>query len=121
FDAALDCGLVVNPDGVKHQIEGGILMSLSSAIREEVKFEGGKMTNGTLATYDPVRMRDTPPVVNTVIIDNPTEPMAGVGEPGVAPAIGAVANAIYDACGARMFQAPFTPERILAALAEAGE
>lgn len=118
FDAALDPGLVVNPEGVKNQIEGGILMSLSSAIREEVKFEGGKFLNGTLATYNPIRMQDTPATVNVTVISDPTQPMAGVGEPGVAPAIGAVANAIYDACGARLFQAPFTPERILAALAE---
>lgn len=118
FDAAVDAGLVVNPEGVKHQIEGGILMSLSTAIREELKFEGGKLLNGTLATYDPIRMQDTPAIVNTTIISDPNQPMAGIGEPGVAPVIAAVANAIYDACGARMFQAPFTPERILAALAE---
>lgn len=121
FDAAVDPGLVVNPDGVKHQIEGGILMSLSAAIREEILFEGGKVLNGTISQYAPIVMRDTPAVVNTTIISDSTQPMAGIGEPGVAPVIGAVGNAIYDACGARLFQAPFTPERILAALAEAGE
>lgn len=118
FDAAVDPGLVVNPEGVKNQIEGGILMSVSAAIREEIKFEGGKILNPTFATYNPVRMNDTPAVINTVVISDPNQPMAGIGEPGVAPVIGAIANAIYDACGARLFQAPFTPERILAALAE---
>lgn len=119
IDAALDAGLVVNPEAVKHQIEGGMLMSLSTAIREEIKFEGGKLLNGTFATYAPIVMRDTPAVINTTIISDPTQPMAGIGEPGVAPMIGAVANAIYDACGARLFQAPFTAERILEALAGA--
>lgn len=119
IDAALDPGLVVNPEGVKHQIEGGILMSLSTAIREGIDFEGGKILNGTMATYNPIRMGDTPAIVNTTIISDPNEPMGGIGEPGVAPVIGAVANAIYDAVGVRLFQAPFTPERILAALEEA--
>ncbi len=119
IDAALDPGLVVNPEGVKHQIEGGILMSLSTAIREGIDFEGGKILNGTMATYNPIRMGDTPAIVNTTIISDPNEPMGGIGEPGVAPVIGAVANAIYDAVGVRLFQAPFTPERILTALEEA--
>lgn len=118
FHAAVDPGLAVNPEGVKHQIEGGILMSLSAAIREEVIFEGGRLINNTLSEYGPIRMIDTPPIVEVQVFSDPTLPMGGVGEPGVAPVIGAVANAIYDACGARLFQAPFTPDRVLAALTE---
>lgn len=117
-DVAVDPGLAVNPEGIRHQIEGGVLMSLSAAIREEVTFEGGKLTNGTFGQYAPIVMRDTPPTVTVTIISDPTMPMSGIGEPGVAPVLGAVANAIYDACGARMFQAPFTAERILAAMAQ---
>ena len=93
-------------------------MSLSSALREEVTFQGGKITNGTFSKYAPIVMRDTPVAVNVIIISDPTQPMTGVGEAGVAPVLGAVANAIYDACGARVFQAPFTAERILAAMIE---
>ena len=120
IEAAVDPGLAVNPEGIRHQIGGGAMMSLSAAIREEVTFEGGKLTNGTFAQYAPIVMRDTPATVNVTIISDPTQPMTGIGEPGVAPVLGAVANAIYDACGARLFQAPFTAERILAALEEAG-
>ena len=118
LDIAVDPGLAVNPEGIRHQIGGGAMMSLSAALREEITFEGGKLTNGTFAQYAPLVMRDTPPDVTVTIISDPTQPMSGIGEPGVAPVIGAVANAIYDACGARVFQAPFTPERVLAALAE---
>jgi len=119
LEIAVDPGLAVNPEAIKHQISGGAMMSLSAAIREELTFEGGKLTNGTFAQYAPIVMRDTPPAVNVTVLSDPTQPMSGIGEPGVAPALGAVANAIYDACGARVFQAPFTPERILAALADA--
>jgi isoquinoline 1-oxidoreductase len=117
-DVAVDPGLAVNPEGIRHQIEGGVLMSLSAAIREEVTFEGGKLTNGTFSQYAPIVMRDTPPTVTVTIISDPTMPMSGIGEPGVAPVLGAVANAIYDACGARLFQAPFTAERILSAMSD---
>lgn len=116
FDVALDPGLAVNPEAIKHQIEGGVVQSLSAVLREEVKFENGKLTNGTFSQYAPILMRDAPPVINVTILSDPTQPMGGIGEPGVAPVIGAVANAVYDAVGARMFRAPFTPERILAAL-----
>lgn len=116
FDAALDPGLAVNPESISHQIQGGIVQSLSAVLREEVVFENGKLTNGTFAQYAPIVMRDAPPEINVVVLSDPTQPMGGIGEPGVAPVIGAVANAIYDAVGARVFQAPFTPERILAAL-----
>jgi CO/xanthine dehydrogenase Mo-binding subunit len=95
-------------------------MSLSAALREEVTFEGGKITNGTFSQYAPIVMRDTPAVINVTIISDPAQPMTGIGEPGVAPVLGAVANAIYDACGARVFQAPFTAERILSAMSETG-
>ena len=118
MDIAVDPGLAVNPEAIKHQIGGGAMMSLSGALREELTFANGKLTNGTFAQYAPIVMRDSPPTINVTVISDPTLPMSGIGEPGVAPALGAVANAIYDACGARLFQAPFTPERILAALAE---
>ncbi|MGB3329349.1 MAG: molybdopterin cofactor-binding domain-containing protein [Thermomicrobiales bacterium] len=118
MDIAVDPGLAVNPEAIKHQIGGGAMMSLSGAIREELTFANGKLTNGTFSQYAPIVMRDSPPTINVTVFSDPTLPMSGIGEPGVAPAVGAVANAIYDACGARLFQAPFTPERILAALAE---
>ena len=113
--AALDPGLAVNPEAITHQIEGAIVQSLSAALREGVTFEGGKLTNGTFSQYAPIVMRDAP-TIGVTILSDPTQPMGGVGEPGVAPVLGAVANAIYDAVGARVFEVPFTPERILAAL-----
>ncbi|HWV34647.1 MAG TPA: molybdopterin cofactor-binding domain-containing protein, partial [Thermomicrobiales bacterium] len=117
-DAAIDPGLALNPEAITHQIEGAIVQSLSAAIREEITFENGKLTNGTFSQYAPIVMRDAPAISVTVLSD-PSLPMGGVGEPGVAPVLGAVANAIYDAVGARVFQAPFTAERILEALGNA--
>lgn len=115
-EAALDPGLAVNPESIKHQIEGSIIMSLSAALREGITFEaGGKLTNGTFSQYAPVVMRDAP-TINVTVLSDPTAPMGGIGEPGVAPLLGAVGNAIYDAVGARVFEVPFTPERILKAL-----
>lgn len=115
IEVALDPGLAVNPDAIAHQIEGGVIQSLSAALREAIAFEGGKLTNGTFSQYQPIVMRDAPEI-NVTILSDPTQPMGGIGEPGVAPVLGAVANAIYDAVGARVFEAPFTPERILTAL-----
>ncbi len=114
-EAAIDPGLAVNPEAIKHQIEGSIIQSLSAALREGITFEGGKLTNGTFSQYKPIVMRDAPSIGVTVLSD-PSRPMGGVGEPGVAPTLGAVGNAIYDAIGARVFEVPFTPDRILAAL-----
>lgn len=114
-DVAIDCGLVINPEAVKHQVEGSVVLGTSSALREIIKFESGKVTNASFADYAPITMRESPRV-DTVFVEDKTAPMTGVGEPAVAPVAGAVMNALYDLVGIRLFDMPFTPDRVLAEL-----
>lgn len=115
FDAVIDCGLCVNPLGVTDQVEGAIVLSLSPTLTEEITFKDGVVTDPTFGQYKPLRMDQSPPV-DVVIVPNIHEAMGGVGEPGVAPVPGAVANAVYDAIGVHLFEMPFTPDRVLAAI-----
>lgn len=114
-DAAFDCGLVVNPDAVKYQIEGAIVLSASPTLSEAITFANGQVTNPTWNQYHPLRLKDVP-TVDVVLVDNPTQPMAGVGEPAVPALPAAVSNAVYDAIGIRLREMPFTPDKVLAAL-----
>ena len=111
-DVAIDCGLVVNPEGVRHQVEGSVVLGVSSALREIIKFENGRVTNASFADYAPITMRESP-TVDVVFVEDKTQPMTGVGEPAVAPVAGAVANAIYDLLGIRLYDLPFTADRVL--------
>jgi len=112
---AHDCGLIVNPDGVKNQIEGNIIQSLSRALKEEVKFDEYRVTSIDWDSY-PILTFSEVPEVDIVLIDRPDQPALGAGEPAHITTAAAVANAIFDATGARVRQVPFTPERIKAAL-----
>ncbi|CAA9562500.1 MAG: Isoquinoline 1-oxidoreductase beta subunit [uncultured Thermomicrobiales bacterium] len=114
-DVAIDCGLVINPEAVKHQVEGSVVLGVSSALREIIKFEGGRVTNPSFAEYAPITMRESP-TVDTVFVEDKSQPMSGVGEPAVAPVAGAIANAIYDLVGIRLYDLPFTADRVLAEL-----
>jgi isoquinoline 1-oxidoreductase len=117
FDVAVDCGLVVNPEAATHQCEGAVVLGTSSTLREITKFENGTVTNPTFADYAPITMREAPPV-NVVFVEDKSNAMGGIGEPAVAPTAGAIANALYDLAGVRLFDKPFTPDRVLAALKE---
>ena len=112
---AHDCGLIINPDGVKNQIEGNIIQSLSRALKEEVQFDERRITSVDWQTY-PILTFSEVPEIEIVLIDRPDQPAIGVGEPSTVTTAAAVANAIYDATGARLRQIPFTPERLRAAL-----
>lgn len=114
--AAVDCGLVVNPQGVTDQVEGAIVLSTSTALKEKITFENGRVTNPSFEQYGMLTMREAPSV-DVVFVEDKNNPMGGIGEPGVAPLPGAVANAVYDAIGVRLTELPFTPDRVLAALA----
>ena len=114
-DVAVDCGLVVNPDAASSQIEGSVVFSLSPTLREAIAFDNGRVTNNTWGTYRPINMTEIPSI-DVVFVEDKTQPMAGIGEPAVAPVPGAVANAIYDAVGVRLYEMPFTADRILAAI-----
>jgi CO/xanthine dehydrogenase Mo-binding subunit len=113
---AHDCGLMINPDGVKAQVEGCIIQTLSRALFEEVSFDRAKVTSVDWASYPIMKMPDVPKL-EIELIDRPTEPPLGAGEAATAPVAAALANAIFDATGARMRVVPFTPERVKAAMA----
>lgn len=114
---AHDCGLIVNPDGARNQVEGNVLQSLSRALKEEVRFEAGGVTSLDWDTY-PILTFSEVPELDIVLLNRPDQPALGTGEPATVTTAPAVANAVYAACGARMRQVPFTPARVRAALAQ---
>src|SRR5262245_40900968 len=117
-----DCGLVINPEGLKRSVEGGILHSISRAIYEEVKFDNEKVTSVDWRTHPTLTHADAPAKLEVVIVNGdpnpnrPDLPHYGAGEASCKPTIAAVANAIFDATGVRLRRVPFRPERVLAAL-----
>jgi CO/xanthine dehydrogenase Mo-binding subunit len=119
---AHDCGLVINPLGVRRAIEGGMLHSLSRALYEEVQFDGEKTTGRDWVTHPSLRHADTPAKIDIVLVNGdpnpnrPDLPHYGAGETICKPLIAAVANAIYDATGVRLRRVPFRAPRVLAAL-----
>jgi nicotinate dehydrogenase subunit B len=115
--AAHDCGLIVNPDGLKNQIEGNIVQTLSRALLESVKFDTAKVTSLDWTGYPILRFSDVPREIAIALINRPDKPSVGAGEPAAAPVMAAVANAIFDATGVRLRSVPFTPQRVKAALA----
>jgi isoquinoline 1-oxidoreductase len=117
FDVGVDCGLVINPEAVKHQLEGGIVLGTSATLREIIKFENGQVSNASFAEYAPITMRESP-TVSVAFSEDKANPMGGIGEPGVAPTTGAIANAVYDLLGIRLYDTPFTADRVLAAMQE---
>ncbi len=115
---AQDMGVVVNPDGSRMQMEGCIAMGLGYVFSEEIRFEGGKILDSNFGSYKLARFSQMPKI-DTVFVSHDTLPPKGGGEPAIINMGAVVANAIYDATGARVFRLPMTPERVLAALAEA--
>jgi len=112
---AFDCGQIINPDGVRAQVEGSILQTLSRALMEEVQFDRSHVTSVDWSSYPILRFPDVPKL-DIVLIDRPTEPPLGAGEAACAPVGAALANAVFDASGARLRTVPFTPERVKATL-----
>jgi len=112
---AHDCGLVVNPDGLRNQVEGNIMQTLSRTLHEEVMFDKSHVTSVDWAGYPILRFPEAP-VVQVALIDRPTEPAYGAGEAASAPIAAALGNAIFDATGVRLRTVPFTTERVKAAL-----
>ncbi len=112
---AQDMGLCVNPEGAIIQMEGCITMGLGYTFTEELIFEGGNIKNRGFDTYDIPRFSWLP-IIETVILDRQDQAPQGGGEPAIIAVGAVVANAIFDACGARLYQMPFTPERVLEAL-----
>ena len=112
---AHDCGLVINPDALKSQIEGNILQTLSRTLFEEVAFDRSRVTSVDWASYPILTFADVPEIL-IEIVSRPKEPPLGAGEASATPVPAALANAIFDAVGARLTTVPFTRERVRAAL-----
>ncbi|HET9110838.1 MAG TPA: molybdopterin cofactor-binding domain-containing protein, partial [Ktedonobacterales bacterium] len=113
---AHDCGLIVNPDGVRNQIEGNVIQATSRALKEEVRFDSAHVTSLDWETYPILTFSETPDI-EIVLLDRPDQLPVGAGEPATVVTSPAIANAIANATGARLRQIPFTPARVREALA----
>jgi nicotinate dehydrogenase subunit B len=103
------------PDGLKNQIEGNVIQSLSRALKEEVKFDQTRIKCVDWDTYPILKFSEVPEI-DILLINRPDQPAVGAGEPSTVTTAAAVANAIYDPAGIRVRQIPFTPERVRSAL-----
>jgi CO/xanthine dehydrogenase Mo-binding subunit len=117
FVAAQDCGPISSPDGMKNQLEGGLLQGLSRALGEEVTWDDKKVTSIDWRTFHSLTMGAEMPAIESVLINRPEHEAMGAGECSITLVASAVGNAIFDATGARIREVPFTPERVKAALA----
>ena len=106
---------MINPDGVRHQIQGNVIQSTSRALMEEVSFERGKVATREWGAYPIIRFPELPKI-DVLMLPRPDQPPLGVGESASVPSAAAIANAIFDATGVRFREPPFTPERILEGL-----
>jgi len=120
FVVALDCGPISNPDGLRNQIEGGILQGMSRALVEEVTWDQRRITSTDWETYRSLHLDYEMPAIECVFVTPNGVPAIGAGETAITVTPAAIGNAIFDATGARLRDLPFTPERVTAALREAG-
>jgi nicotinate dehydrogenase subunit B len=116
FVIANDSGPISNPDGLRNQLEGGSLQGLSRALLEQVTWDDQHVTSVDWRTYRPLFLGAPVPTIETVLINQPNERAMGAGETAVTVVAAAIANAVFDATGARLRDVPFTPERVKAAL-----
>jgi isoquinoline 1-oxidoreductase len=116
---AQDMGQVVNPKGAKEQGEGGTAMGLGYSLTEDIEFDWGRVITRNFDTYSFTKFSMTPKI-ECVFVDKMDSAPQGGGEPSIITVGGAIANAVFDACGARVNRQPITPERILKALQEVG-
>ena len=117
--AAQDCGLVINPDCVRAQLEGNILQTLSRALHEEIAYDRDRVTTVDWASY-PILTFPEVPRLELEVIQRLDQPPLGAGEAASTPVGAALANAVFDATGVRLRTIPFRPERVKAALAGPG-
>lgn len=109
---AADAGLVISPDGARNQVEGGIIQGASFAMREQIRFEGGRVATASWEDYPILRFSDIPEI-EIQMIDNPNEPSLGLGECTVGPTGAAIGNAVARALGRRIRDLPLTRQRIM--------
>jgi CO/xanthine dehydrogenase Mo-binding subunit len=117
--AGIDTGPVVNPDGLRNQMEGQVVQGISRTLVEEVLFDraSSTITSKDWVSYPVLKFGDVLPEIDTVLINNLNVPPTGAGETTITIVAAAIGNAVYDATGVRMRQVPFTPENFLAAKA----
>jgi nicotinate dehydrogenase subunit B len=113
--AGQDSGLMINPEGVRHQIHGNVIQSTSRALMEEVSFDRASVVSREWGAYPIIKFPDIPKI-DVLMLPRQDQPPLGVGESASVPSAAAIANAIFDATGVRFRELPFTPERILAGL-----
>jgi CO/xanthine dehydrogenase Mo-binding subunit len=116
FTVAHDCGQIINPDGLKHAIEGNIVQGLSRTLWEETKFDTKSVTSIDWMTYPILDITETPETIDVVLIDRPNVASSGAGEPSMRPLSAAIANAVFDATGVRIRRVPFTPDLVKQAM-----
>jgi nicotinate dehydrogenase subunit B len=109
-----DCGQIINPDGIRNQIEGNMVQTTSRTLMEEVTFDRSTVTSTDWSSYPIITFPEVPQVVID-LIDRPTEKALGAGEPSAAVVPAAISNAVFDATGARLRSVPFTPAKMSAA------
>jgi CO/xanthine dehydrogenase Mo-binding subunit len=113
---AIDCGPISNPDGLRNQLEGGALHGVSRTLLEEVTWDDQKVTSIDWSTYRPLFMDADAPKIETVLINRSDADAMGAGESAITVTAAAIANAVFDATGARIRQIPLMPERVKTAL-----
>ena len=113
--AAVDAGLIINPDGVVNQIEGGIIQSTSWSLKESVRYDERRVQTRSWADY-PILTFSEVPAVDVVLLNRPEERSLGTGEGSQGPTVAAIANAIANATGTRLRDLPFTRDKVKAAL-----
>jgi nicotinate dehydrogenase subunit B len=115
FFVVQDCGQIINPDGVKNQLEGNMVQTLSRTLKEQLTFDRARVTSLDWASYPIITFPDVPEVVID-LIDRPNEKPWGAGEPSASVVPAAVSNAVFDAIGVRLRSVPFLPEKVKAAM-----
>ena len=110
---AHDCGLVVNPDALKNQIEGAITQTLSRALHEEVQFDTSRVTSVDWASYPILRVTEVP-AIEVILIERRDQPLWGAGEAAAVPVAAALGNAVFDATGVRLRRGPMNRSSLIA-------
>jgi len=113
-----DCGQIINPDGLRNQLDGNILQTVSRTLKEELKFDRSRVTSVDWESYPILTFPEMPEIV-VDMIDRPNTPPWGAGEPSAAVIPSAISNAVFDATGVRLRSVPYTPDKVKAALSKA--
>jgi CO/xanthine dehydrogenase Mo-binding subunit len=118
FTVVQDCGQIINPDGIRAQLEGNLIQTVSRTLKEELMFDRSRITSVDWASYPILTFPEVPEII-TDLIDRPSEKPWGGGEPSASIVPGAISNAVFNATGTRLRSVPFTPDKVKAAMQHA--